>query len=333
MRARVKAKTESYRKKLARILITGVAGFIGSHTAEKFIEEGHSVIGIDNFDDYYPRQMKERNLCSFLERPGFEFLEFDFAKDDFAPLKEKQFDAVVHLGAKAGVLPSLKEPQEYIRVNIHGTWRILEFMRETGCRKLIFASSSSIYGNNPVPFEESADVSQPISPYAFSKKSCELLTYTYHSLYQTDVLNLRFFTVFGERQRPDLAIHKFVKAILNEEPITLYGDGSTSRDYTYVADTVDGIYRAWSFLNSGEGIYENINLGNRSPVSLKDMVETIEKVLETKADIQYLPAQPGDVERTFASIEKAGRLLGYNPETTFEEGVRRFANWYQQSNS
>lgn len=318
---------------MARILITGVAGFIGSHTAEKFLEEGHSVTGIDNFDAFYPRQMKEKNLASFLHHPAFEFLEFDFSQDNFSPLKVKPFDAVIHLGAKAGVLPSLKEPQEYIRVNIHGTWRILEFMRETGCSKLIFASSSSIYGNNPVPFEESADVSQPISPYAFSKKSCELLTYTYHSLYKTDVLNLRFFTVFGERQRPDLAIHKFVKAILKGEPITLYGDGSTSRDYTYVLDTADGISRALAFLEKNTGVYENINLGNRKPVSLLDMVQTIERVLAKKADVQFLPAQPGDVERTFASIEKAGRLLGYTPETSFEEGVRRFANWYQQSHS
>jgi nucleoside-diphosphate-sugar epimerase len=176
-------------------------------------------------------------------------------------------------------------------------------------------------------------VSQPISPYAFSKKSCELLTYTYHSLYKPDVLNLRFFTVFGERQRPDLAIHKFVKAMLQGETISLYGDGGTSRDYTYVLDTVDGIYRAWEFLQSREGVYENINLGNRNPVSLLEMVQTIEKVLGIKANISYLPAQPGDVDRTFASISKAENLLGYSPQTSFEEGIRRFAEWYKSKNS
>jgi UDP-glucuronate 4-epimerase len=314
---------------LARILITGVAGFIGSHTAEKFIQEGHSVLGIDNFDPFYPRHVKEDNLHFLRTQPEFEFREFDFTKDDFGVLGNQSFDAVVHLGAKAGVLPSLKDPQEYIRVNIHGTWRILEFMKQSGCSKLVFASSSSIYGNNPVPFEETADVSQPISPYAFSKKSCELLTYTYHSLYRQDVLNLRFFTVFGERQRPDLAIHKFVKAMLKGETISLYGDGGTSRDYTYVLDTVDGIYRAWQFLNSGQGIFENINLGNRNPVSLLEMVKTIEHVLGKKANLSFQSAQPGDVERTFANIEKAERLLGYSPKTTFEEGVHRFSVWFQ----
>ncbi len=318
---------------MARILITGVAGFIGSHTAEKFLANGHEVVGIDNFDSFYSRAVKEDNLQFLLSQEGFHFKEFDFTTDDFSQLSEQPFDAMVHLGAKAGVLPSLKDPQEYIRVNIHGTWRILEFMRESGCKKLVFASSSSIYGNNAVPFEESADVSQPISPYAFSKKSCELLTYTYHSLYKPDVLNLRFFTVFGERQRPDLAIHKFVKAMLQGETISLYGDGGTSRDYTYVMDTVDGIYRAWEFLQSREGIYENINLGNRNPVSLLEMVQTIEKVLGIKANITYLPAQPGDVDRTFASISKAENLLGYSPQTSFEEGIRRFAEWYKSKNS
>lgn len=318
---------------MARILITGVAGFIGSHTAEKFLQEGHQVLGIDNFDPFYPRTVKEDNLEFLRNKSDFEFREFDFTTADFAVLGNQPFDAIVHLGAKAGVLPSLKDPQEYIRVNIHGTWRILEFMRESGCRKLLFASSSSIYGNNPVPFEENADVSQPISPYAFSKKSCELLTYTYHSLYKPDVLNLRFFTVFGERQRPDLAIHKFVKAMLKGETISLYGDGGTSRDYTYVLDTVDGIYRAWQYLSERNGIFENINLGNRNPVSLLEMVRTIEKVLDVKAEIRYIPAQPGDVDRTFASIYKAERLLGYSPRTSFEEGVRRFTEWFKLKNS
>ena len=319
---------------MPRVLITGVAGFIGSHTAEKFLQEGFQVLGIDNFDPFYPREVKEKNLENLNGLPGFEFRQFDFASDDFALLGLDHVDAVVHLGAKAGVLPSLKEPQEYIRVNIHGTWRMLDFMKSIGCKKLVFASSSSIYGNNPVPFEENADVSQPISPYAFSKKSCELLTHTYYSLYKIDVLNLRFFTVFGERQRPDLAIHKFVKAILKGEPITLYGNGETSRDYTYVMDTVDGIFKAFQYLASNEGVFENINLGNRNPVSLLEMVNTIEKVLGIAPELRFAEAQAGDVDRTFASIEKAEKLLGYSPKTSFEEGVRHFANWYkQQANS
>ncbi len=318
---------------MAIVLITGVAGFIGSHTAERFLREGHEVWGVDNFDPFYSRSVKENNLSGLLRNPSFQFLEFDFTSEDYSSLNGIDFDCVLHLGAKAGVLPSLKVPQEYIRVNIHGTWRILEFMRETGCNKLLFASSSSIYGNNQVPFEESADVSQPISPYAFTKKSCELLTHTYHSLYRMDVLNLRFFTVFGERQRPDLAIHKFVKAMLNGESISLYGDGSTSRDYTYVLDTVDGIYRAFEFILQGNGLYENINLGNRNPVSLRDMVATIERTLEVKAKLLFTEAQPGDVDSTFASIDKAEKLLGYSPSTSFEEGVRRFVHWYKQAAS
>lgn len=319
---------------MPRVLITGVAGFIGSHTAEKFLQEGYQVLGIDNFDPFYPREVKEKNLENLNGLPGFEFRQFDFASDDFDSLGLDHLDAVVHLGAKAGVLPSLKEPQEYIRVNIHGTWRILDFMKSIGCKKLVFASSSSIYGNNPVPFEENADVSEPISPYAFSKKSCELLTHTYYSLYKIDVLNLRFFTVFGERQRPDLAIHKFVKAILKGEPITLYGNGETSRDYTYVMDTVDGIFKAVQYLDSNIGVFENINLGNRNPVSLLEMVKTIEKVLGISPELRFAEAQAGDVDRTFASIEKAEKLLGYSPKTSFEDGVRHFANWYKkQANS
>ena len=316
---------------MARVLITGAAGFIGSHAAERFLQSGHQVVGIDNFDPFYPRQIKERNLSTLLGNAEFEFHEFDFTSEDFSILNKVPFDLVVHLGAKAGVLPSLQRPQDYIRVNIEGTWRILEFMRETDCKKLIFASSSSIYGNNPVPFEETADVSNPISPYAFSKKSCELINHTYHKLYNLDILNLRFFTVYGERQRPDLAIHKFVASILHGKEIQLYGNGETSRDYTYVGDTVEGIYRAWEFLASGSGIFENINLGNRNPVSLLEMVRTIEDVLGSKANVRYLPAQPGDVDCTFASIEKAERMLSYNPTTRFREGVARFVNWYKST--
>lgn len=314
---------------MAHILITGVAGFIGSHTAEYFLRRGFQVSGIDNFDPFYDRSYKERNLASLQAFPEFRFYELDFTRPDL----EKQLlfkpDAVIHLGAKAGVLPSLRNPGDYIRVNIEGTLRVLEFTRSSGCQKFLFASSSSVYGNTPVPFSESADVSSPISPYAFSKKSGELLTYNFHHLYKLDVLNLRFFTVIGERQRPDLAVHKFVKAILHNETITLYGQGDTARDYTYVGDIVQGIFKAWQYLDGHSGVYENINLGNNHPINLLEMVETIEDVLGQKAHKVFSEAKPGDMEKTFASIEKAGRLLGYQPETSFREGVRRFAEWYK----
>jgi nucleoside-diphosphate-sugar epimerase len=206
-------------------------------------------------------------------------------------------------------------------------------MVKTGASKLVFASSSSVYGNSQVPFAESADVSRPISPYAFSKKAGELLTYNYHHLYKLDVLNLRFFTVFGERQRPDLAIHKFVKAILNNEPITLYGKGDTSRDYTYVKDIVQGIWLSFQYLAQNQGVYEILNIGNNKPITLLEMVETIKKVLGLNPEILFSEPKPGDVDRTFASIEKAKSLLGYQPETSFEEGIRHFVSWYKNQNA
>ena len=202
-------------------------------------------------------------------------------------------------------------------------------MVKTGVKKLVFASSSSVYGNSQIPFLESTDVSKPISPYAFSKKAGELLTYNYHHLYKIDVLNLRFFTVIGERQRPDLAIHKFVKSILNNEPITLYGKGDTSRDYTYVKDIVQGIWLAFEHLRNNDSVYEIINLGNNKPVTLLEMVETIQRVLGVKPEILFTDPKPGDVERTYASIEKAKSLIGYEPKTSFEDGVRHFVNWYK----
>lgn len=314
---------------MAHILITGVAGFIGSHTAEYFLRQGFQVSGIDNFDAFYDRSYKEKNLLLLKQNPDFRFFEYDFVQPGLEKILSNVPDAIIHLGAKAGVLPSLQNPGEYIRVNIEGTLRMLEYMQKVGCKKLLFASSSSVYGNTPVPFSESADVTSPISPYAFSKKSGELLTYNFHHLYGFDVLNLRFFTVIGERQRPDLAVHKFVKAILNKETITLYGKGDTARDYTYVGDIVQGIFKAWKYLETHSGVYENINLGNNRPINLIEMVETIEEVLGVPAKKVFSEAKPGDMEKTFASIEKAGRLLGYQPETSFREGVRRFAEWFK----
>ena len=319
---------------MSKIVVTGCAGFIGSHLCEKLLALGHSVIGIDNFDPFYARSIKEKNLSSFINHPDFEFLEFDLA--DFDRLKEelehKHIDAVIHLAGKAGVRPSIEAPRDYTRANITATQNILELMKNKGIKKLAFASSSSVYGNTKeVPFHESQDVSHPISPYAFTKKACELINYTYHVLYGLDIVNMRFFTVFGPRQRPDLAIHKFTRLILNKAEIPMFGDGSTSRDYTYYEDTVDGICGVLNYLFEHDQVCETINLGNNQPVRLSDMIGTIERATGRKANIKQLPMQPGDVDITFASIEKAESMLGYHPKYSFEEGIKTFVDWYMKS--
>jgi nucleoside-diphosphate-sugar epimerase len=317
------------------IVVTGCAGFIGSHLSEKLLAEGNRVIGIDNFDPFYDRQIKERNLSASIGHPNFRFFEVDLADFDTlsSNLQGESIDTIVHLAGKAGVRPSIEDPQGYIRANITATQNVLDVMKDKGIKKLAFASSSSVYGNTrETPFHEGQDVSNPISPYAFTKKACELINYTYHSLYDLDIINLRFFTVFGPRQRPDLAIHKFTRLILSGEEIPMFGDGSTSRDYTYYEDTVAGIRGAINYLNSNEKVYEIINLGNNQPVKLSDMIAAIEKACGVKANIKQLPMQAGDVDITFANIEKAKRLLDYNPHYSFDEGVQNFVDWYRQIN-
>ena len=321
---------------MSNIVVTGCAGFIGSHLCEKLLDMGHSLTGIDNFDPFYPRPVKEKNMSRFISHPEFDFLEIDLA--DFRLLTKrmasKEIDAMVHLAGKAGVRPSIEAPQDYTRANIVATQNILGLMKNKDIKKLAFASSSSVYGNTKdVPFHETQDVSHPISPYAFTKKACELIAYTYHALYGLDIINMRFFTVFGPRQRPDLAIHKFTRLILNHAEIPMFGDGSTARDYTYYEDTVDGICRVLNYLFEHERVYEVINLGNNQPVKLRDMIRVLEKATGKKANIRQLPAQPGDVDITYASIEKAERLLGYHPKYSFEEGIHHFVDWYRSTRS
>jgi UDP-glucuronate 4-epimerase len=311
------------------ILVTGCAGFIGSHLSERLLSLGYKVIGIDNFDTFYPKKVKEENLNGFLQNSSFVFHELDLRIDSSLDVIEDHIDLVVHLAGKAGVRPSIEDPQGYIDSNITATRNVLDFMRKKGIKKLAFASSSSVYGNNKdVPFSEKHNVDYAISPYAFSKKSCEVLNHSYHHLYDLDIINMRFFTVFGPRQRPDLAIHKFLKLFRNKLPIPMFGDGSTARDYTFVDDTVDGIVKSCNYLFNHEQVFETINLGNSYPILLRDMIDIIAKNAKCEPQINHLPMQAGDVDQTYADISRAKKLIGYNPQVSFEEGIKRFIDWF-----
>ncbi len=308
-------------------LITGGAGFIGSTFTEKLLGRGDKVVCVDNFDPYYDPKLKKKNIGPFLSNPNFkleiaDILDFDNLVKIF---KENHIDHVVHLAAKAGVRPSLEDPIAYQRVNGEGTLNVLEAARRTGCKKLCLASSSSVYGNNKtVPFKETDVVDFAISPYAATKKANEVMAHVYHAIYGLDIFMLRFFTVYGPKQRPDLAINKFARLINEGKPITLYGDGKTYRDYTYVDDIVNGVLLCSKFLDEHNDVYEILNLGSNHPVTLIEMVRTIEKAMGKKAIIEYLPMQPGDVDATYADITKAKNLIGYKPSISFEEGIKNF---------
>jgi len=314
---------------MKHILVTGAAGFIGSHLSEALLANGYEVSGIDNFDPFYDRAIKEQNLEALKKSNRFHFVEADiFDKGSFDLIPEK-VDAVIHLAAKAGVRPSIEDPMGYINANIVGTSNILNWMQSKGIKKLVFASSSSVYGNNKkIPFAESDNVDNPISPYAFTKKSGELMNFSFHHLCQMDIVNLRFFTVYGPRQRPDLAIHKFIKLIDADKAIPVFGKGDTYRDYTFITDIVKGIMASLDYVNSNENVYEIFNIGNNQPVSLMELITTLYRLMGKEPRLEYLPMQAGDVDRTYASIEKAGKLLGYSPSTTIEEGLKKFIDWY-----
>jgi UDP-glucuronate 4-epimerase len=314
---------------MGRVLITGAAGFIGSSLSDSLLKDGHRLLGIDNFDPFYDRAIKEMNIAHALKNPEYQFQEGDIRDSVFINYCFSDFkpDIVVHLAAKAGVRPSLSDPGLYFDVNVMGTLNILEMMKKNNIRKMIFASSSSVYGNNKkVPFSENDNVDYPVSPYAASKKAGELLCHTFHHLYNLDIFCLRFFTVYGPRQRPDLAIHKFVKAILRDELIYLYGDGTTSRDYTHIDDIIKGISRA---IDKVKG-FDVFNLGNSKPVSLIGLVRLLEKSAGRESHINYLPMQDGDVVRTFADITKARNELDYNPEIELETGIGNYLKWFRE---
>ncbi len=309
-------------------LVTGGAGFIGSNLSERLLSEGHEVTAFDDLNSFYSPARKERNLSELAKFPKFHFVKGDLRDRAAveAVFDSTRFDQVIHLAARAGVRPSLEEPALYQEVNVTGTTHILEAARTRNIKKITIASSSSVYGvNSKVPFSESDPIFHPISPYAASKLACEALGHTYHHVYGMDIVMLRFFTVYGPRQRPDLAIYKFAQLIESDKPIPVFGDGSTARDYTYVTDTVDGIIAS----TRKEFGFEIFNLGESECVTLSRLIELVEVSLGKKAVINRLPNQPGDVPLTYADISKAEKLLGYHPKIKIEEGIQKFIAWFR----
>jgi len=317
---------------LKKILVTGGAGFIGSTLVEKLLNENNwEVYCLDCFDTFYDPHIKRKNISSSLLNKNFRLLEGDIRDNAFLEkIFVTKFDAVVHIAARAGVRPSIENPLLYEDVNVKGTINLLEKAKEHNIKQFVFASSSSVYGVNPrTPWSEDDYVLNPISPYAATKVSCELIGHTYAHLYNIRFIALRFFTVFGPRQRPDLAIHKFFKLIDNGKPIPFFGDGSTSRDYTFVQDIVQGIRNA---IDYDKSLFEVVNLGNSRTVTLLELISAIEASVGKKAILDKLPNQPGDVPITFANVSKAKKLLDYSPSTSLNEGLEEFKSWYFANN-
>ncbi len=313
---------------MGNIVVTGSAGFIGSHLCETLLAADHRVVGIDNFDSFYDPGIKRTNISACAANPHFTLAEGDIRDPDFirGVFQDTEPDVIVHLAARAGVRPSIDNPLLYQDVNVHGTAVLLEAARQHDIKRFIFASSSSVYGNNKkIPFAESDRVDFPISPYAATKKACELICHTYHHLFGISITCLRFFTVYGPRQRPDLAIHKFTVLIENDEPIPVFGDGSMMRDFTHINDIIAGVMASIDRCD-GFNIY---NLGESRPVKLADLIAEIEKALGKKAIINRLPQQPGDVEQTYADVSQAIEQLGYEPKTPIDVGLRSFVEWYR----
>jgi UDP-glucuronate 4-epimerase len=310
-----------------KVLVTGGAGFIGSHVCERLLRDGHGVAVLDDLNDFYSPAAKQANLDIVSLSGPVEFCRGDIIDEVFVEhtFRASRPQAIIHLAARAGVRPSLEQPLLYGRVNVQGTITLLEACRKFGVPKFVFASSSSIYGvANRVPFSEEDSLNMPVSPYAATKIAGEKMAYTYAHLYGLRVICLRFFTVFGPRQRPDLAIRKFTAMIDRGQPIPVFGDGSSGRDYTFVDDTVQGIMGALAHDCS----FDVFNLGNSHPIKLIDLIRTIETVLGKRAEIRWLSDQPGDVPITYADISKARKILGYNPKTSFEAGIDKFVEWY-----
>ena len=317
---------------MQKALVTGGAGFIGSHLIDRLLKEGWQVDNLDNFDSFYDARIKWANVQAHLHSPHYRLFVLDLR--DYEGMCQQlpgDYEVIIHLAARAGVRPSIQNPILYQEVNVRGTQNLLELAREWGVKQFLFASSSSFYGVNPnVPWREDEHVLMPISPYAATKVAGELLGHVYSHLYGIRFIALRFFTVYGPRQRPDLAIHKFARLMLQGKPIPFFGDGSSRRDYTYIDDIVQGIMGAIHYTDSA---YEVINLGHNEPVSLNELVQTLAEALGVEPILERLPDQPGDVPQTWANIEKAKRLLGYQPMTPFREGIRRFVEWLRQTDA
>jgi UDP-glucuronate 4-epimerase len=319
---------------MSRILLTGAAGFIGSHVVERLLARGDEVIGIDNFDPFYPRAVKQRNLEPALATPGFSFHEMDILDGEGLGRLLSPEMAVMHIAAKAGVRPSLQDPAGYLRANVNGTQSVIDAARAKGITRIVFGSSSSVYGDDtPPPFREDAPADHPISPYAASKRSAELLLQSLAPHCGFRVATLRFFTVYGPRQRPDLAIHNFTRRISAGEPIVMYGDGSESRDYTYIDDIVSGVVAGLDWTRTAAPGVEVFNLGGNETVALARMITEISAALGVDPRIERAGRQPGDVRLTAADLTKSGRVLGYRPVTTFPEGIRRFVAWFQETHA
>jgi UDP-glucuronate 4-epimerase len=315
-----------------QILVTGAAGFIGSAVSMSLLTKGYQVIGIDSFDPFYSRSSKEKNLHQLIPNSGFRFVEMDITH----PAKrwpEIKADAIIHLAAKAGVPGSILDVGAYLSNNILGTQQVLDWMVLNGCQNIVFASSSSVYGqNSPGPFKETETTDFPISPYATTKKAGELLLFNYHAIHKINVLICRYFSVYGPRQRPDLVLHKFTKLILQNQPIPVFGNGLSRRDYTHISDIVSGTLAGLQHLQNHSDVYEIFNLGSGNPITLLKLIETIYTATGKKEQIQYLPPQQGDMPETFADIEKAKLMLNYNPGVGIEEGVASFLSWFKNEN-
>lgn len=314
--------------------ITGGAGFIGSTLSQKLLEQGNKVVAIDNFCDFYNPKIKENNVKELLKNQNFKLYRKDIrdrqaVKEIF---DENDIDIVINLAAMAGVRPSIENPILYQEVNCLGLQNILEEMKLHNVKNGVFASSSSVYGNcEEVPFREDMVVDFAISPYAATKKANEVMAHVYHKLFNMNIVMLRFFTVYGPKQRPDLAINKFTRLMLEDKEIPMFGDGTTSRDYTYIDDIVDGISKSCDYCMNNSDVYEILNIGNSSPTTLKEMIVTIGEALGIEPKIKQLPMQPGDVDRTFADVSKAKRLIGYEPKVSFKEGINNFVKWYKEN--
>jgi len=319
---------------MKNILIAGGAGFIGSHLVDHLLAEGGwRITVVDDFNDFYNPAIKRENLSARLANTNFKVVEADIRNQETLSqvFSDANFDCLVHLAARAGVRPSLKEPRLYVETNVNGTLNLLELARANGVKQFVFGSSSSVYGSNAkVPFSENDPIFNPISPYAATKAAGELLCHSYAHLYDMRIVCLRFFTVYGARQRPDLAIHKFAKLISAGWPIPVFGDGTTRRDYTYIDDIIAGVRAAMDYDQSK---YEVINLGESRTVELRELIGLLEQALGRQAEIDRQPLQPGDVPQTFADIGKARRLLGYDPQTQIEKGIEKFVEWFKESSS